>query len=97
VKGLSLHSGGTRGIAAKIKLRSSLKAVLINQLVNTQAALRRVASSNWIDLRATATGKFTDHSNSRPKTNKSFKILNEKFENSRLQGKLHPIIEGAKG
>lgn len=48
-KGLSLHWAGTRGIAAKIKFRSSLKAVLINQL-NTQAALRRVASSSWIDL-----------------------------------------------
>jgi hypothetical protein len=45
-KGLSLHWGRTRGIAAKISLRSSLKAVLINQLVNTQAALRSDASSS---------------------------------------------------
>ena len=83
-KGLSLHWGGTRGVAAKIILRSSLKAVLINQLVNTQAALRRVASSSWIDLWTTATFRFTDHSNRRPKTNEDFKIRNEKFDNSRL-------------
>jgi hypothetical protein len=48
-KGLSLLWGGPRGIAAKIRLRSSLKAVLINQLVNTQAALRSVAiAAEWI-------------------------------------------------
>ena len=53
-KDLSLQWGGTRGIAAKIRLRSSLKAVLINQLVNTQAALRSDASSSWTDLWTTA-------------------------------------------